>query len=155
MSQELLSIFTLFDRVNEAIALYYNLSQHQVSGSLDRPVGDKRAIAEKVRMLRKEIYFTPFYKYASEFIALNIDNVIERTGNRETYEVLKNENVSLLEDICGDIYTVILDDLVDYFNNDNIEEVPLREEWEPFLTIWINRLEITLSIEEIFIFISE
>ena len=155
MTKEPLSIFTLFARVNEAIALYYNLSKHQVSNSLAHPVGDERAVEEKVRMLRKEIYFAPFYKYASEFIALNIEDVIERTGNRKTYEVLKNENLSLLEDICGDIYTVILDDLVDYFNNDNIEEVPSREEWEPFLTIWINRLEITLSIEEIFIFISE
>jgi len=92
MTTEPLSIFTILNQVNQVIALYYNLSKHQVSNSLGNPVGDERAVKAKIGLIRKEIYFNPFYQYASDFISLKIKEVIEGTGNQEIDEVLQDKN---------------------------------------------------------------
>ena len=144
MTNELLSIFTLLAQVNQVIALYYELSKNQVADSLGNPVGEQRTVQEKVSSLRQEIYCAPFYRYAADFIAVKIEEVMEDRGNREIYQVLKEKNSCLLEEISR----VILEELVEELKHNNKEEIPLREEWDCFLTNWIEQFEITLSREE-------
>ncbi len=144
MTKELRSIFTFLAGVNEVIGIYDNLSKNQVAESLGNPVVVERTVQEKVNSLRKEIDFAPFYRYATDFMAVKIEEVMEERGNREIYQELKEKNLCLLEEISS----VILEELVEELKQNYPSEMPLREEWESFLTNWIEQLEITLSRAE-------
>ena len=144
MTKELRSIFTFLAGVNEVIGIYDNLSKNQVAESLGNPVVVERTVQEKVNSLRKELDFAPFYRYATDFMAVKIEEVMEERGNREIYQELKEKNLCLLEEISS----VILEELVEELKQNDPSEIPLREEWESFLTNWIEQFEITLSREE-------
>ena len=141
MTNELLSMFTFLAGVNQVIGIYYELSKKQVADSLGNPVGEKRIVQEKVNSLRKEIDFAPFYRYATDFIAVKIEEVMEERGNREIYQESKEKNLCLLEEISS----VILEELVEEMKQNERSEIPLREEWESFLSNWIEQFEITRS----------
>ncbi len=144
MTNQLLSIFTFLARINQVIGIYYELSKNQVADSLGNPVVVERTVQEKVNSLRKEIYFAPFYRYATDFMAVKIEEVMEKRGNREIYQELKQKNFCLLEEVSS----VILEELVEELKQNDPSEIPLREEWESFLSNWIEQFEITLSRAE-------
>ena len=144
MTNERRSIFTFLAGVNEVIGIYYELSKNQVAESLGNPVVVERTVQEKVNSLRKELDFAPFYRYATDFMAVKIEEVMEERGNREIYQELKEKNLCLLEEISS----VILEELVEELKENYRSEMPLREEWESFLTNWIEQFEITLSRAE-------
>ena len=144
MTKELRSIFTFLAGVNEVIGIYDNLSKNQVSDNLGNPVVVERTVQEKVNSLRKELDFAPFYRYATDFMAVKIEEVMEERGNREIYQESKEKNLCLLEEISS----VILEELVEELKQNDRSEMPLREEWESFLTNWIEPFEITLSRAE-------